>query len=59
MDINPNPRTTFAPMVSLIFAQNYAAKFSLIGVMDRYKYNLPGTAKYDQNRMIAQFQFRF
>ena len=59
MDINPNPRNTLAPMVSFIFADNYAAKFSLIGVIDRYKTNMPGTSKYDQSRIMAQFQYRF
>lgn len=59
IDINPNPRTTIVPMVSFLFADNHAAKFSLVGIIDRYKHKMPGTNKYSQNQLLAQFQLRF
>lgn len=56
---NKNARNTFVPMLSFIFADNNAAKLSVIGVIDRYDHNIRGTSKYSQNQLIAQFQLRF
>ncbi len=54
-----NPRNTYTPMVSLILADNYAAKLSLLGVIDRYKQQVSGTTKHNQNHLVAQFQVKF
>lgn len=59
IDLSPNPRTTFVPMISFLFADNHAAKFSLVGIIDRYRHPVSGTFKYNNDQLLAQFQLRF
>ncbi|MFT3904415.1 MAG: porin [Niabella sp.] len=59
ISLNKNPRNSYVPMLSFLLADNNAAKFSIIGVIDRYKHNIRGTSQYDQNQILAQFQLRF
>ncbi|MDR9455794.1 MAG: porin [Salegentibacter sp.] len=47
---------TYVPMLSLVFAGNYDAKLSLVGVINDYKRNLPDTPQYDSSKMLIQFQ---
>ena len=54
-----NLRQTITPMLSFVFLEKNAAKLSLIGVIDNYKRNIPGTASYDQVQYMAQFQLKF
>ncbi|HEY9185175.1 MAG TPA: porin [Salegentibacter sp.] len=50
---------TYVPMASLVFAGTYDAKISLVGVINDYKSNIPGTSQYDSNKMLIQFQVAY
>ncbi len=50
---------TYVPMMSLVFAGTYDAKLSLVGVINDYNRNHPGTAQYDSNKMLLQFQVAY
>ena len=50
---------TYVPMLSLVFAGSYDAKLSLVGVINDYKHNLPGTSQYDSSKMLVQFQVAY
>lgn len=55
----PNAHTTIAPMLSFLFADNYAAKFSIVGLIDRYEEHIPDAQQCDNNRLLLQFQLKF
>jgi hypothetical protein len=50
---------TFTPMLSVIGSGDYQGKISLVGVFNRYKYNIPDTSHYDSNLFIIQIQVHF
>lgn len=50
---------SYVPMASLVFAGHYDAKLSLVGVINDYKSNIPGTSQYDSNKMLIQFQVAY
>ena len=54
-----NERRTFVPMLSLVLAGDYDAKLSLVGVINDYKSNLPGTTQYDSKKLLIQFQVAY
>lgn len=57
--IMDNSRYAYIPMASIIFSGVYAAKFSLVGVINHFDRNIPDTRTYDNNQIIAQFQVAF
>jgi hypothetical protein len=50
---------TFTPMISVVGSGDYQGKISLVGVFNRYKYNIPDTSHYDSNLFIIQIQVHF
>src|SRR5690606_14742149 len=57
--VENNEQKTYVPMLSLVLAGNYDAKLSLVGVFNDYGRNIPGTAQYDSNKMLLQFQVAY
>jgi len=57
--VKANERRTYVPMVSLVLAGIYDAKLSLVGVINKYKLNLPGTTQYDSHKILIQFQVAY
>ncbi|MGS2762123.1 porin [Sinomicrobium sp. M5D2P9] len=57
--IKQNSRYSYIPMASIIFSGIYAAKFSIVGVINHFDRNIPDTTNYDNNQFIAQFQVAF
>lgn len=49
----------YVPMISLVFAGDYDAKLSLVGVINDYQSNNPGTTQYDHNTLLIQYQISF
>ncbi len=54
-----NPRETITPMMSILLADNYAARLSVGFVFDRYKNTYENTSMYNTNYLFSQFQFKF
>ena len=54
-----NVRTTFTPMLTLEFADQYFACLQIGAMIDDYKKNVPLTSEYDHTTMFVQVQARF
>lgn len=55
-----NLRSTYTPMLSVLFAADYASKISVAAVIDDYDKHRIGTKLYhDSQFLVLQFQFKF
>lgn len=54
-----NVRTTFTPMLTLEFADQYFACLQIGAMIDDYQKNVPLTSEYDHTTMFVQVQARF
>ena len=59
--ISDNPKTTITPMLNFNLAENYGARFQIIGVFNNYKTPVTNanSATYNANQVILQVQFFF
>lgn len=57
--LNPNPRHSFTPMISLGFLKNYDARIQLGLIMERYNKETDNTTEHNSNTLILQLQSRF
>lgn len=63
LDVNyklePNPRHSITPMISLEFIKNYDARAQLGLVMERYRKETDNTLQHNSNMLVLQLQSRF
>ncbi|MDT0690984.1 porin [Salegentibacter sp. F188] len=54
-----NDLNSYVPVISMVFANMYDVKLSLVGVINNYQDNIPNSAQYDHSRVLMQLQVAY